>query len=97
MNPEKPKNPHLKIVPKEPLTPEEIDRRLREEGEAEPGTSARITPYNIDDFIFDKTDPQKNNDIKIENMEFLLEHEKFDGPEEHDIAKKLIELKDRKF
>lgn len=90
------KNPHLKIVPKETPTPEEMRRQAEKESEIDMGSGFRITPYNIEDIIFDD-DPQKDNDIKIEMLERMLVNEKFDGLEEHDIAKKLIELKDRKF
>lgn len=90
------KNPYLKIVPKEKQTPEEMRRQMQKESEIEPVFGFRITPYNIDDIVFDD-DIQKDNAIKIEMLERMLINEKFDGPEEHDIAKKLIERKNTKF
>ncbi len=90
------KNPHLKIVPKEPSNPEELRRQMQQESETEMGPTFRITPYNIDNITFDDN-PETDNAIKITTLERMLVNEGFDGPEEHDIAKKLIELKNRKF
>lgn len=94
MNEKPESNPNLKIGPKEYKDPAEVRRLLKEEADSEMGFSSRITPYNIDDKVYDK-DPQKNNERKIGILESLLEFEKFDGPEEHDIARKLQEVRNR--